>query len=201
MICYIVGAGEFYGEFAPKDDDLVIAADGGYDALISHGYRCDVLIGDLDSISKVPNNIELIKYDKRKDYTDMHLCYLEGVRRGYTEFQIFGATGGRCDHTFANLSLIAYAKSNGHDMTAHAQGYNIFAIKDEERSICSPSGKTLSVFAFGGKAFGVTISGAEYECSDVTLDPLFPLGVSNAFNDTPVNIAVRDGILLIMQEV
>ena len=61
MICYIVGAGEFYGEFTPTRDDLVIAADGGYDALISHGYRCDVLIGDLDSISSVPDNIELIK--------------------------------------------------------------------------------------------------------------------------------------------
>ena len=32
-ICYIVGAGDFTSEFSPSDNDLVIAADGGYDHL------------------------------------------------------------------------------------------------------------------------------------------------------------------------
>lgn len=200
MICYIVGAGEFHGEFQPKHDDLVIAADGGYDALISHGYRCDVLIGDLDSISSVPDNIELIKFDKRKDYTDMHLCYLEGVRRGYTEFHIFGGVGGREDHTFANLSLTALAKQNGHNITVFSKGHRVFALKGEERTLNADAGKALSVFAFGSDAHGVTITGAEYECRDVTLEALFPLGVSNSFIGTPVTITVNDGILLVMVE-
>ena len=38
--CYIVGAGEFYGSFMPDDDDLVIAADGGYKALLEKGIQC-----------------------------------------------------------------------------------------------------------------------------------------------------------------
>lgn len=201
MICYIVGAGEFYGEFTPTRDDLVIAADGGYDALISHGYRCDVLIGDLDSISSVPDNIELIKFDKRKDYTDMHLCYLEGVRRGYTEFHIFGGVGGREDHTFANLSLTALAKNEGHDLTVYSRSHKIFALKNEERTLYQDTGKTLSVFAFGGDAHGVTVTGAEYECENITLNALFPLGVSNSFVGAPVRISVSDGILLVMVEV
>ena len=198
MVCYIVGAGEFHGEFKPGDSDLVIAADGGYDALISHGYRCDVLIGDLDSISSVPDNIELIRYDKRKDYTDTHLCYLEGVKRGYTTFKIFGGTGGREDHTFANLSLIALAKDSGHSITLKASEYDIFAIKNEEHKVNAECGRTLSVFAFGGEARGVTITGAEYECVDVSLSPLFPLGVSNASRGLPVTIGVKKGLLLIM---
>ncbi|MBR2432244.1 MAG: thiamine diphosphokinase, partial [Clostridia bacterium] len=76
--CYIVGAGEFYGEFTPDSDDLVIAADGGYDSLLNRGIRPDVLIGDLDSIKEMPNGIELIRHPVKKDETDMHLAYLEG---------------------------------------------------------------------------------------------------------------------------
>ena len=201
MICYIVGAGEFHGEFTPSSDDLVIAADGGYDALISHGYRCDVLIGDFDSISALPQGIELIRYNKRKDYTDTYLCYLEGVKRGYSEFVILGGTGGRDDHTFANLSLIALAKNEGHNVTLLSERYKISALKSEERVLRSTSGKALSVFAFGSEARGVTIRGAEYECEDVTLSPLFPLGVSNAFLNLPVTLSVNEGILLVMEEI
>ena len=36
-ICYIVGAGDFYKPFTPEKDDLVIAADGGYDHLKRFG--------------------------------------------------------------------------------------------------------------------------------------------------------------------
>ena len=31
--CYIIGAGELYGELCPAEGDLVIAADGGADGL------------------------------------------------------------------------------------------------------------------------------------------------------------------------
>ena len=76
-ICYIVGAGEFFGSFTPKKDDLVIAADGGYEALSSRGIRCDLLIGDMDSIKKIPGGVEILKHKVEKDETDMHLAYLE----------------------------------------------------------------------------------------------------------------------------
>ena len=60
-ICYIVGAGDFTTHFTPTDADLVIAADGGYDALKNAGIRCDLLIGDLDSINEVPTGVEIIR--------------------------------------------------------------------------------------------------------------------------------------------
>ena len=50
-ICYIVGAAEFSRGFKVASGDFVIAADGGYDRLLSMGITPDLLIGDLDSIS------------------------------------------------------------------------------------------------------------------------------------------------------
>ena len=104
--CYIVGAGEFYGELNLSDGDIVIAADGGYDTLRELGVTPDLLVGDMDSVKAVPTDIEKLRVPVEKDETDTYLCYLEGVRRGYSNFVILGGVGGREDHTFANFSLL-----------------------------------------------------------------------------------------------
>ena len=197
-ICYIVGAGDFDTVFSPAEDDLVIAADGGYDHLKENGIRCDVCIGDLDSVKKLPDCIETVRFPVEKDETDMHLSFLEGYKRGYRVFRLYGGTGGRCDHTFANYSLLLYGKECNCDVTLVCDGCEIFVIKNEKITLSPKENVTLSVFALGGDAEGVTISGAYYDASDVTLSPSFPLGVSNHFVGQPVEIEVKRGALLVM---
>ena len=200
-ICYLVGAGDFHGRISPGDDDIIIAADGGYDALTRHGYTPDILIGDLDSIkSAIPEDMRTILYPKEKDETDMFLAYEAGVKSGYTDFVLLGATGGRLDHTFANLSLLLYAKEQGHNVTVIYEGGMILCIKNEAISLAGREGAYLSVFAFGAEAKGVTIRGAKYEVDNATLSPAFPLGVSNEFGTSPAYISVKDGALIIMAE-
>ena len=112
-ICYLIGAGEFHGQISAEDDDLIIAVDGGYDNLVRYGYTPDILIGDLDSIkSEVPESMRCVRYPKEKDETDMLLAYEAGIKLGYSEFVMLGATGGRLDHTYANISLLLYAKES-----------------------------------------------------------------------------------------
>ena len=65
-ICYIVGAGDFDCGFEPKENDLVIAADGGYDNLKKFDIRCDLLLGDLDSIKEIPTNQKIKKICRKK---------------------------------------------------------------------------------------------------------------------------------------
>ena len=256
-ICYIVGAGEFYGELAPKKGDLIIAADGGYDTLRELGIDCHLLLGDMDSrkakneslLPKVEgasvcsvtgesasvcsglseskpvcsatvegvsvcsasveshgckaeeNALCSLVFPVEKDETDTHLAYLEGAKRGYTAFRVYGGVGGREDHTFANYSLLLYAKNRGHSMTLVGDGYESFVIKNESVTLSGRPGATLSVFAFGGSASGVNILGAKYEARNVTLSPEFPLGVSNSFLSGEVKLSVKDGALLVMREV
>ena len=200
-ICYIVGAGDFYGQITKCDGDMIIAADGGYDALRLNGYTPDLLIGDFDSIkAEIPEGVKTKKHPKEKDETDMFLAYLEGARLGYTEFVMLGATGGRLDHTYANLSLLLYAKEKGHNVTAIDGHGIILCLKNESIALAGNPGATFSVFAIGGEAHGVSIKGAKYEAEDVDLTPAFPLGVSNEFTDTDARISVRDGALLIIAE-
>lgn len=198
--CYIIGAGSCSVKPSPREEDLVIAADGGCDALLKFGIKPNLLIGDLDSVNSIPNGVEIMRYPTKKNETDMHLAYLEGAKRGYEFFKIFGGTGGRADHTFANYCLLMYARDNGGRVELIDELGSSFVIKNERIKLSGRSGRRLSVFALGGKARGVSIRGAEYEAENIELNPSFPLGVSNSFRDTPAEIEVNDGYLLIMIE-
>lgn len=200
-ICYIVGAGEFYGSFFPSDDDLVIAADGGYEALKNLNIRCDVLIGDMDSIKNVPDGVEILRHKVEKDETDMHLAYLAGRRRGYSEFALYGGVGGRPDHTFANYCLLSYIKNDGGNATLVGDGYIAYVIKNEVARVTGKAGDGISVFAFGGNAVGVSVKGLYYELDSGTLTPSFPLGVSNHFTEKDGEIGVTNGTLLVIQKI
>ena len=199
-VCYIVGAGELYGRPEPKNDDLVIAADGGLDSLMSLGITPDLVLGDMDSVSADLGDVERIVYPVKKDETDSFLAYFEGVRRGYTEFMLYGWVGGREDHTYANYSLLVYAKRRGHKVTLVGKVCDTTALVNESATLCGAPESHLSIFAFGGEARGVSVRGAEHEAEDITLTPDFPLGVSNRFQGAPVTVEVRDGALLVMQE-
>ncbi|MBR2343605.1 MAG: thiamine diphosphokinase [Clostridia bacterium] len=199
--CYIVGAGDFTLPFTPSEDDLVIAADGGYAALSSHGIRCDLLIGDFDSLSSIPSGIELLRFPVEKDDTDTALAYREGVRRGYTDFTVLGGVGGRDDHTFANLSLLLAARTAGHRMTLIGERMRAFVIKDESISISGRDGQTVSVFALGGDAVGVTLRGLYYPAENITLTSATALGVSNHLVGECAEVSVESGAVLVMVEI
>ena len=198
--CYIVGAGEFYGKLAPCDGDLIIAADGGYDTLKAMGITPDLLLGDMDSLTELPEGIEKLTYPVRKDDTDTFLAYREGVRRGYTDFVIYGGVGGRDDHTFANYSLLIYAKKQGHTVKLVGKLCDIFALNNESITLRGEKKKHFSAFAWGGECKGVTLKGLEYEVEDISLSPDFPLAVSNRFTDGDAFVEVKDGVLLVMIE-
>lgn len=197
-ICYIVGAADFREAPNPTACDFIIAADGGYDKLKKIGITPNLLIGDMDSISEKPNGVELLKFKVEKDETDTHLALLEGERRGYRNFLIYGGAGGRSDHTFANFSTLLFATRRGLCATLVADEWEAIIIENGKVEI--PYGKYdgVSVFAFAGDAVGVTVAGAKYNCDNITLTADFPLGVSNSFLGEAISVEVRRGALLII---
>lgn len=197
-VCYIVGAADFFEGIKPDENDFVIAADGGFDSLIRHGIKADLLIGDMDSVKSDFSGIDILRFSEKKDETDILLAFLEGKRRGYKSFRIYGATGGRQDHTFANYCLLSYIKEQGCNARIYSPEGMAVAIKDEQIEILGKAGSYISIFAFGKNATGVSISGLEYELENATLYPYYPLGVSNKFKNSAAKISVEDGTLLIM---
>ncbi len=200
-ICYIVGAGDFSAPFTPKKDDMVIAADGGLDTLKKHGIKCDLLVGDLDSVKGEIFGVEILRHKVEKDETDMHLSLMAGANAGYKNFYIYGATGGRKDHTFANYCLLLWGKNRGYDVKIISEDYIISVIQNEEIKASGDEGATFSLFAFGSDAEGVSIKNAKYELENAKIKCEFPIGVSNSFKEGEVTISVKDGALLFMQKI
>ena len=196
-ICHIVGAGEMGGaRIDVREGDFLIAADGGYAEVISQGLKPDLAVGDFDSLGRVPENENVVRHPVMKDDTDMMLAVKLGFERGYTRFFIYGALGGRLDHTLANIQTIMYIANRG------GQGWIIgdcclTAIHDSEARFRADAQGVISVFCLSGEAKGVDIEGLLYPLSNHTMQSDIALGVSNEFTGRPSRIAVKDGTLVI----
>ena len=93
-----------------SDDDFIIACDSGLVHLEKSGITPNLIIGDFDSFDKPKTNIETIVLPREKDDTDSFFAVKEAVRRGFDELLIFGAIGGRLDHSLGNISILLYKK-------------------------------------------------------------------------------------------
>ena len=198
-ICYVVGAGENFGlDFQPATGDFVIAADAGLRYLEKQGIRADLVIGDFDTLKYIPGHSKTIALSAEKDDTDTLAAVREGIMAGYTSFHIYCGTGGRIDHTMANLQVIAYLSANNMCGFLFDNGTVITAMTNG--SLCFgkiPCGY-VSVFSCSEKAEGVTLCGLKYELNNATLTNTFPIGASNEFIGRESSISVSSGTLLIV---
>lgn len=197
--CYIFSAVEMKNNFPkPDKDDLIIAADAGYLNVQKAGLRPDVIIGDFDSSKKPNTDTPIETFPILKDDTDTMLAIKYGFNSGYKRFEIYGGLGGeRTDHTIANIQSLAYIVDHGGEGILVGENETFALIKNSSIKLRSKKGKTLSVFAYGGIAEGISIKGAVYETDNLTLTPFFPLGVSNKFKENTSTVGVKNGCVLI----
>lgn len=198
-ICYIVGAGENNGlDFKPSSNDFVIAADAGIHYLAQCGITADLVIGDFDSLDYIPAHPNTTVLSAEKDDTDMLAAIREGVKAGYSVFHIYGGTGGRIDHTIANLQVLAYLARNGMQGFLFGRDSVITAVADRKMSFGAIPSGYISVFSHTEKSEGVYLQGLKYELDNAVLTNTFPLGVSNEFIGKESSISVSSGTLLIV---
>lgn len=202
--CVIIGGGDCSASFLKKNidvnNDYIICADSGYDYAVTADLLPDLLIGDFDSISAVPNDLNIITLPVEKDVTDCVAAYNEGLKRGFKSFVLFGGTGGRFEHTFANISLMANASKSNIAFEIIDEKHIFRSITDSSIKISRKENQQISVFAYGGRAFGVIEKGFHYSLLDYTLDPFDgALGTSNDIIEDVGEISVRAGTLIIVE--
>lgn len=200
-ICYIIGAcGEFSSKFSLNcnENDLIIAADGGYDTLKVNGIKPDILLGDFDSITEIPEHIKLIEHPVKKDDTDTFLAYKTAFSKGYKNFVILGGVGGRIDHTIANIQTLLNIAKNGGRGFLIGQNNVMTTIFNSSIEFSEIYTGNLGVFAQGNDAYNVTISGLKYAADNITIKSDTPIGVSNEFIGDRAVISVKNGSILVV---
>lgn len=207
--CIVIGAGDLtVGSVSVAEDDLVIAVDGGLNYCSVLEVEPDIILGDFDSVGvqqkeallelqkQIPDRVIVLKPEK--DDTDMLAALKLGLEFGYINFQIYAATGGRLEHTIANIQCLLYLKNR--DAAGYLMDGNgmIFVMQNEEVRLRNTLEGYLSIFALGKYAKGVTIKGMKYELEQDTLTNDFPIGISNEFIGEEAVIRVEDGELVCM---
>lgn len=200
-ICYVAGAGEYYGRklsISLQENDYVIAVDGGYAWLEKSGIKANLVIGDFDSLGRIPNHSNVIRLNPEKDDTDMLAALKEGLKLGCNEFHIYGGTGGRIEHTFANVNCLAYLA----DMSVQGFLYDdksvITAVTNGELDFAEKYNGYLSIFSYTNRSAGVNLKGLKYELTEAVLTNTFPIGVSNEFIGAKSSVSVKEGTLLVV---
>ena len=182
----------------PAEGDLVIAADKGYENALSLGITPDIVVGDLDSLGSVPDTGNVIRLNVRKNDTDLEHAVGVALERGCDDFIVYGAVGGKLDHTLGNIAVAEQVALKGGRIVFYGGDSSFTVIRNTEYRLPIRGSGRVSVLSLSEISRGVTICGLSYEADDIDLPRATTLGVSNAFVGKLARISVKDGTLLIV---
>lgn len=184
---------------ALRPDDYVICADMGYKTAAAAGIKPDLIVGDFDSYTgSLPNDCEIIRLLPEKDDTDTMHCVKTALERGFCDFLLLAATGGRLDHTLGNLTALEYlAENNAHGIIL-SKNETIEVLTKGRFGFTGRRGQTFSVFPFGCQSAVLSYKGAKYPLKRGTLLHSEAMGVSNVFTEDKAEITVDDGQIVLI---
>ena len=198
MRAVIIGSGEIKDYDKAKSrissEDYIICADGGYDHAVKMGVKPDILIGDFDSITNIPDDTEKVQYPTRKDMTDSHIAMELAKEKGYDEMLLLGFTGDRADHSLTNILLLI----NYPEAVVADDNNEIRLIKDTVE-LSGSAGDTVSIIPVCGDLTGITTSGLEYPLDNETLFAGDSRGVSNVMTESVCKIKCKSGMGLVIK--
>jgi len=180
--------------------DLIIAADSGYETAVGLGYRVDVLVGDMDSITTtpLPDHVIVERHSTDKDQTDLDLAIELAMREDPSRLVLVGGTGGRHDHELASTLLLGSRRWEGLDELDWFSSRSRIHVARTRRVIHGDIGSTLSLIPIGGEATGINTRGLKWELRDDTLPSGSTRGVSNVVVQPIVEVSLTTGCLLLV---
>ena len=193
----------------------VLAADSGARHLLWEDQIPEQIFGDLDSLTAgeirqfESKGCQFVISPAEKNDTDGGIALREALRRGYKDIRIWGALGGRPDHSYANIMLLQLSLSpalrdifgpgeeDRPEVVIEDGGLRLFLAK-RKQWITGKTGEYLSVFALTPEVSGFEQTGLKYQPEGGRYISSFPLGVSNEFVQDRVWMNWREGVLLCM---
>lgn len=208
-VVFVNGEITDYGALARwlREDDYYVAADAGARHLEALGLTPAVVVGDLDSIDAAllermtGRGTAVERHPAAKAATDLELAVERAARAGASEVLLLGAVGGRLDQTVANLMLLA--RDGWSVPVSVAEGDQLAQLLRGPQSVrlTGPTGCFVSAVPLSERVTGVTYRGLEYPLENATLRLGSTRGVSNTLADSPAQVSIRTGILLLFQQI
>ncbi|HEU4726152.1 MAG TPA: thiamine diphosphokinase [Candidatus Eisenbacteria bacterium] len=186
-------------EAALEGASLFVCADGGANTARELGLAPDAIVGDLDSASRETlkhfADVPQIK-DADLERTDTEKAIEYVLSRGpHEEITLLAASEGRLDHLLGHLSLLRKFAARTTVVLRDDHGRSWLASGNVELDL--PLGTTVSFFAVGAPAEGVTTENLRFALTDATMALGGQDSMSNVTSGRPARIRIARGELLI----
>ena len=196
--CILIGAGEFKEERIPLNEkDYIIAVDGGYQYCMDLGIQPHLVVSDFDSYRHEISGVEILRSQPEKNDTDMMLALLAGLDRGYREFVIYGALGGRLEHTLGNIQCLNFLCQKDAHGTLISKNCRVEALQNGSVEYDAAMKGYISIFALSQEA-EVSIENLKYTLDHMILNNATTRGVDNEFIQKKSSITVHKGCICIV---
>lgn len=188
-----------------SDADIIICSDGGSIYAKEMSIVPDIIIGDMDSISKETldyyksNGTKCVTYPKDKDYTDTEICIDYAIEQGADTIAIVSGIGSRIDHSLINIGLLNKIINNkkfGYIATDDAYIY----LCNNRIKLNGEIGDTLSLIPLTLTVEGITTFGLKYPLKNGMIKIGQSIGVSNEFVNRVAEVEVKSGILIVIKQ-
>lgn len=188
-----------------RDDDTLIAADGGTRHLFNMDLVPQLVIGDLDSLDEdekvklAAAGVRIEHASRDKDETDLELAVRHALLEGHKVIRIVGALGGRLDHTLGNLALLSDPSLAEVDVRLD-DGIQEALLVREKADLFGKAGDIVSLLPWGGDVTGVTTEGLKWSLKDEILFGHRTRGISNEMLGSKADVKIKTGLLLILHQ-
>ena len=181
-----------------NENDRIISADGAYDYLKKYQVKTHLLIGDMDSVSKIPqeDGLEVI-HSRDPENNDLEKALNYCVKKDLRDILIFGADGKRIDHALINIATLS-SYSNLLNIEIITNEEYLRFLRPGEYGFKGKRGQRFSLLAIH-TADELTLINARFPLENSTLHK-GSRGLSNAFKTNDLHICFKTGSLLFMTE-
>ncbi len=183
--------------------NYVICCDGGVKHLKYLGIKPNYIIGDFDSADKNlveqydADGCEIEIFNVDKDFTDSELGINKGIDLGCEELVLIGGTGGRMDHTMANLNLGVLALSNDCNLII-VDELNVVHTVVGSIKIENKIGQNCSIIPLTLELNGVITKGLKYPLDNETIYLGETRPISNVIVDENAEIKIAKGVAFVV---
>ena len=184
--------------------DLLVAVDGGAEALARVGLVPGLLVGDLDSITirtreaLEAQGVEVAVLPTAKDETDTEAALRLVMKRGADDITVYGALGGpRLDHLVGNLLLLSSPWLAAARVRLVDDWHEAFLVKGDS-TFSGERGDTVSLLPLTPRVEDVWTEGLLYPLVYEPLSQSATRGVSNAMTGETARVTHGEGVLLLI---
>lgn len=189
-------------------ETIWIGVDRGVYTLLVNGLYPQYAFGDFDSVTEEELKVieqkvnKITKFQPEKDETDLELALNWAISNECTKIRIFGATGGRLDHLFANVHLLLHP-------LIFQQSHKIEIIDDKNMMYIKQPGtyeleinkdkQYVSFVPLTSAVENLTLKGFKYPLKNRHIPLGSTLCISNELINKRGTYSFSDGILLVIR--